>query len=87
MVTIEIQGERMQIQNQTWTGDDDIASLLNNWTETAIRTAVSDSPLFNVNSPEDPYPDLTIAKEAINVWGGEIIDEGDAPEYDPENIY
>ena len=88
MVTVEIEGERLQIRNQKWTGGSDaLVSLLNNWTETRIETATSDDPLFNVNSPEDPYPDLTIAEEAIKVWGGKIIDEGDAPEYDPDVIY
>ena len=88
MIIAKIQDVEVRLRNQKWTGEDTaIVSLLNNWTETVIETATSGSPLFYVNSPEDPYPDYTIATEAVKVWGGEIIDEGEPPEYDPEDIY
>lgn len=88
MPKVVISGTEAEIKDGLWTSDNqDLTELLNNWTQNEMRSAGIDDPFFMLYSPSNPYPDLTIAKVATEAWGGEVIEEGEAPEYDPDVIY
>lgn len=88
MVTIKINGVEAVIDGGEWKSEDsNLSELLNNWTRREIESAGMENPLFGAYSPSNPHPDLTVARVAAEAWDGEIIDEGDAPEYDPDVIY
>ena len=76
------------IADGLWTSSDSsMAELLNKWTEDSIKLAGLGEPFSLLYSPSNPYPDMTIAQEAIKTWGGEMIDEGDVPEHEDGRIY
>ena len=88
MIELMICETKCKLENSKWTSDDsDIATMLNEWTQNEIRTATIGESFFMLYSPSNPWPDMTIAQEAVKVWSGEIIDEGEAPEHEPDRIY
>ena len=88
MIELMIYKTKCKLENSEWTSDDsDLATMLNEWTQNEIRTATIGESFFMLYSPSNPWPDMTIAQEAVKVWNGEIIDEGEAPEHEPNRIY
>ncbi|MBD1825956.1 hypothetical protein NDI47_25585 [Microcoleus vaginatus GB1-A2] len=88
MVTVNIDGKEAKVSNGEWTSEDaDLANLLNNWTKNERATATPNSEFYMLDSPSNPYPDLALAEEAVAEWGGEITDEGRAPEDNPDVIH
>jgi len=88
MPTVKFSEADAVIENSTWTSNNqDLADLLNEWTQNEIRTAMIDEPFFMLYSPSNPWPDITIAEAAVEAWNGKIIDEGTPPEHEPDRIY
>jgi len=75
MVEVEIGGMRAIAEGLAWTsGDADLLAILRQ--DLAIR----------VGAGYDPFPALTIAQEAIALYGGRIIRQ-EPPEYAAGTIY
>lgn len=88
MITLTIHESKCSIENGEWTTDDeDLTAMLNEWTQSEIRTATIGEPFFMLYSPSNPWPDMTIAQAAVDTWEGEITDEGTPPEHEPDRIY
>lgn len=88
MPVIKFEKGEAKIAGGIWTSDDLVLTkLLNKWTENSIGLAALGEPFSSLYSPSNPWPDMTIAQEAVKVWNGEIIDEGEAPEHEPDRIY
>lgn len=88
MPTVVIWGIEAKVESGTWTSsDNDLENLLNQWTENQKRLATIDSPFFTLNSPSDPYHDMTIAQAAAEAWDGEVTDEGTPPKHEPDRLY
>lgn len=89
MIKLLIGKESAEIENGEWTaGNPAVARLLNKWTDIESKAAnVLDTPFSSLYSPSNPWPDMTIAQEAVKTWNGKIIDEGEPPEYEPDRIY
>jgi len=88
MITLTIHDTECKLENSEWSSDDeDLTAMLNEWTQNEIRTATIGEPFFLLYSPSNPWPDMTIAQAAVETWEGEITDEGEAPEHEPDRIY
>ena len=88
MISVNVLAKPVSIENGVWSSADvEVANTLNNWLRREKETATIDHPLFFVGSPVEPWPDMTIAQEAVKAWSGEIIDEGEAPEHEPDRVY
>lgn len=75
MVTVEIGGQNATIEGREWESGD--PTLLQSLTQ---DLAMRQAPLY------DPYPDLSIAEEAVRVYGGRIIQQ-DPPEHVAGRVY
>lgn len=89
MIKLLIDETEAIIEDGEWTTDNLLLTkLLNHWTDIETKTAVIlDSPFSSLYSPANPWPDMTIAQAAVNTWGGQIIDEGEPPEYEQDRLY
>lgn len=88
MITLTIHDTECRLDKGEWsTDDEDLTAMLNEWTQNEIRTATISEPFFMLYSPSNPWPDMTIAQAAVETWEGEITDEGEAPEHEPDRIY
>jgi hypothetical protein len=72
--TVEIDGQTATIEENKWTGDEMLVSLLNAFLDPA-------GP-----SGSDPNPDWTSANEAIKRFGGKIL-KYDRLKFDPRAVY
>ena len=88
MIELMIYKTKCKLENSKWTSDDnDLATMLNEWTQNEIRTATIGESFFMLYSPSNPWSDMTIAQAAVKAWEGKITDEGTAPEHEPDRIY
>ena len=75
-VTIQMAtGERATISGYKWTGDEELAQLLN------LRLHPLGPPT------DDPEPDRTAAIHAVADYGGFVVSADDPPEFIEERIY
>ena len=88
MIELMIYKTKCKLENSKWTSDDsDLTTMLNEWTQNEIRTAMIGESFFMLYSPSNPWPDMTIARAAVEAWNGEITDKGTPPQHQPDRIY